>query len=104
MIEMTFMAGKEIMKIRVGEDKVIYASSPKTGLNNFIPHTISKKGLIKARTEKKGSKKELDAAEKELLEDEEFLKINSLKNIIREIRRELAKSGFRMIIKKEIGQ
>lgn len=99
--EMVFTGGSSIIKIRVGTDKKIYAASPKTGLNNFIPHTISKKGIEKAR-EKKINKKQLDIAEKELLEDEKWLKNHSKEETIKEIKKELAKSGFRMRRRKEI--
>jgi len=101
-IEMVFVGGSNLMKVRVGEDKKIYASSPKTGLSNFIPHTISKNGLKKAKEKKKYNENKLKEAEKELLEDEKWLQEHTQKEVMMEIKKEMAKSGFRMTRRTEI--
>ena len=100
--ELVFTGGSSIMKIRVSGDKKIYAASPKTGLQNFIPHTISRKGIEKAKEKRKWNKDEISKAEKEIMEDEKWIEEHSVEEIIKEIKKELAKSGFRMRRRQEI--
>lgn len=98
MKELILIKGNHPLKLRVSEG-IIYSYDYR--IEKFVPYTIFQKGIQKAK-KMKISKKELEKAEKELLEDEKFLKTHNEKEIINEIKMEMATRGFRLISIKDV--
>ena len=96
-IELTFSAAHNIMKVRINEDKSIWASGIRTGLGNFYPRLIINNQINKAKKMQHTDKKKLKEFEEEINVDEQFLKDNSIETIKAEIIKQQGIRGFKLI-------
>jgi len=83
------------------EDKSIWASAMKTGMNNFYPVSLIENQIKKAER-KNINKKELNKYREELEKDIEFLKNNDIETIKKEIIKEQGLRGFKLIKEEKI--
>lgn len=97
-MKLTYMAGHDMIKLWLKDDNSLWTWDMK--IEQWIPHTVSRKGIQKAKTIFKGKEKAIKQAEQELLEDEEWLKNHTKEEIKKEIKKEMAKRGFRLVREK----
>ena len=95
--ELTFGAAHNYMKVRIMEDKSIWASGIRTGLGNFYPRLIIDSQIKKAKKIQSTDKKKLKQFEEDIKVDEQFLKDNSIETIKEEIIKEQGLRGFKLI-------
>lgn len=100
-LEIIFQAGEEVIKFRIAPDGSIYGASPKTGLENWIPHALVEEGIEEAKNREIDADN-LEQAEEELMNDIEWLKEHSQEEIAQEMEKEMAKKGFKKIKKRKI--
>ena len=99
--ELTFSAAHNFMKVRIMEDKSIWASGMRTGLGNFYPRLIIDKQIDKAKKMQHTDKKAIKKFEEEINVDEKFLIDNDVDTIKKEIIKEQGIRGFKLIKEEE---
>jgi len=99
--ELTFICAHNIMKIQIREDKSIWVSATRTGLNNFYPKLVIDKQINQAKNIKTTNKKQLKEYEKGLEMDLDFLSTHSKDEIKEEIIKQMGLRGFKLIKQEE---
>jgi len=99
--ELTFSCAHNFMKIQIREDKSIWASGIKTGLNNFYPKLVIDKQINQAKNISTTNKKKLKEYEKDLEINLDFLINHNKEEIKQDIIKELGIRGFKLIKEEE---
>ena len=96
--ELTFNCSHHFFKVKVMEDKSVWAAAMKTGLNNYFPVALIEKQIEKAKKDNiKTNKKQLKKYEEDLGLDIDFLKNNNKETIVNEIIKQMGVRGFKLI-------